>query len=250
MQAGNDESSSDDCAEMFAMAPAFAKPITAEEGKILAASDLEECVEFSYSDVSLAASCLQQRSQLPTITASAPAPPTASKRGKYTRQNGESIRTSWQEECKRHIEKVSNGSLVAVDVCTKDCSYGNHCLQNCFTQTMLKRCAARTFGECIFSGEPASTGNPETVKVWFQLVFGCRIVNAEGQVLNIHFKSNGIPSALMPFAQCMQSPKPHSMPSSAMSEPASMNGLRTPQPKPPRPQAIDLLFFTRPQLGG
>eukprot|EP00965_Chrysotila_dentata_P241867 6204544-Pleurochrysis_carterae.AAC.2 len=141
MHAGHEDSSSDDCAGLFAMPSAFSKPISAAEAKLLALSDGSDdrTDHDAPSDASFGGSSSLQGSQLPApITASDPAAPTKSKRGRYKRENGAGIRNRWDTECELHMSQVLNGSLLAQEVCKKKCSFGNHCLQNCFTQSRLK----------------------------------------------------------------------------------------------------------------
>eukprot|EP00965_Chrysotila_dentata_P064704 2145520-Pleurochrysis_carterae.AAC.1 len=112
-------------------------------------------------------------------------------RGTYERANGKGIRNDWPTNCKLRVDNIKNGSIIVADSCSKDCTFGKHCIQNAFTVTLLKKCAACTFGETAVREETPSISNHEAVHVWFRLVFDCRVLNDEGAVASIDFKVEG-----------------------------------------------------------
>eukprot|EP00965_Chrysotila_dentata_P063974 2119546-Pleurochrysis_carterae.AAC.1 len=112
-------------------------------------------------------------------------------RGTYVRAYGKGIRNDWPTDCKLRIDDIKSGSILVADTCSKDCSFGKHCVQNTFTVTLLKKCAASTFGESALCEEPPSKSNHEAVHVWLRLVFDCRVLNAEGAVASIDFRVEG-----------------------------------------------------------
>eukprot|EP00965_Chrysotila_dentata_P085659 2825949-Pleurochrysis_carterae.AAC.1 len=60
-----------------------------------------------------------------------------------------------------------------------------------FTVSTLRKCAARVFGDAILEGKDPSIPKHSATLIWFDLVFQCRVVNAEGVVERIDFKVEG-----------------------------------------------------------
>eukprot|EP00965_Chrysotila_dentata_P150352 4966422-Pleurochrysis_carterae.AAC.1 len=99
-----------------------------------------------------------------------------STKGKYVRVNGKGMRLTWPQAAERHMQQVSNASLLSADRCVPRCSFGQTCLQSNFTLRTLRSCASFTYGEAVLDGKPPTTHNHSIVRAWFDLVYNCRVV--------------------------------------------------------------------------
>eukprot|EP00965_Chrysotila_dentata_P255109 6212105-Pleurochrysis_carterae.AAC.2 len=176
---------STDLEHMLNMPNPFDAPLTAEERSMLdgfGGSDSESC----YPDDD------GQKSMPSTSQAAAPAAceQYKSKRGKYSRTNGKGIRIGWGACAAKHTSAISSGKLLTEVKCSPNCDFGHTCMQNSFTITILRKCAARVFGECVLDGKSPSIGNHQATRAWFDLAFACRIVVAN-EVTGIDFNIEG-----------------------------------------------------------
>eukprot|EP00965_Chrysotila_dentata_P191825 6174778-Pleurochrysis_carterae.AAC.1 len=111
-------------------------------------------------------------------------------RGKYDRTKARKTAV-WGATAKDHLAKVQSASLLGEARCDNKCEHHRQCMLSAFTVSTLRKCAARVFGNSVLDGKGPSTAKHDVTHIWFDLIFQCRIVNAEGLVERIEFNVEG-----------------------------------------------------------
>eukprot|EP00965_Chrysotila_dentata_P213601 6187721-Pleurochrysis_carterae.AAC.2 len=66
------------------------------------------------------------------------------------------------------------------------------CMHSAFTVSLLlRKCAARVFGDSVLHGKEPSTMKLSFSQVWFELIFQCCVLNADGIVQRIDYHVEG-----------------------------------------------------------
>eukprot|EP00965_Chrysotila_dentata_P016092 533242-Pleurochrysis_carterae.AAC.2 len=96
----------------------------------------------------------------------------------------------WTTHAEKHLSAIQSGKLLTEAKCSAECMFGHTCMQNSFTITQLRKCAAQAFGASVLEGNAPSIKNHTATRNWFQLVFACRVVVAN-KVIEIDFNIAG-----------------------------------------------------------
>eukprot|EP00965_Chrysotila_dentata_P099852 3299364-Pleurochrysis_carterae.AAC.1 len=65
------------------------------------------------------------------------------------------------------------------------CPFEEQCMPSCFSVLQLRRCAMTAYGESVLNGQSPTIHNHAAVKIWFALVFSCRVVGRDGSIVSI-----------------------------------------------------------------
>ena len=120
--------------------------------------------------------------------ATSSAAPSRDGRGRYDRSNS-AKRQKHVSRVMEYIEQIFAGNLLGFGVtCAPSCPQGGQCLENVCTLSVLKQCAAQSFGmPALLRDWDNITKNHTAVEQWFQLAHGSRVVDQSGNVLEIRY---------------------------------------------------------------
>ena len=114
-------------------------------------------------------------------------------RGRYDRSSS-GKREAWKPHVQRHVEAVNSGNLSSFlgTQCASDCPQGGKCVELLGTMTVLKHCAAESFGvAALLHDWDNITKNHAACRQWFQLAYAGRITDVTGAVQSVTYKVGG-----------------------------------------------------------